>query len=79
MNDAHLLTTGRSKDFPYCRGAKVLTGDRISRSASKVKDEIESNKGSDLKGPSVTQLIMSMHRKDVKEGYEMFEESKSHT
>ena len=32
-----------------------------------------------MKGPSVTQPIMTMHRKDVKEGYEMFEEPKSHT
>ena len=32
-----------------------------------------------MKGLSVTQLIMSLHRKDEKEGYEMFEEPKSHT
>ena len=51
------------KDGSYCRGAKVLIGDRISKGAGKVKDKIESNKGTDLKGPSVTQLIMSLRRK----------------
>ena len=45
----------------------------------KVKDKIESNKGTDLKGPSVTQPIMSLRKKDEKEGYETFEEPKSHT
>ena len=67
------------KDGSYCRGAKVLIGDRVSRGTGKVKDKIESNKGTDLKGPSVTQLIMSLRRKDAKEGYEMLEEPKSHT
>ena len=45
---------------------KVLIGDRISRGMGKVKDKIESNKGENLKGPLVTQLIMSMCRKDEK-------------
>ena len=30
------------------------------------RQKIESNKGAALKGPSVIQLIMSMHRKDEK-------------
>ena len=67
------------KDGSYFRGAKVLIRDRISRKAGKVKDEIESNKGTDLKGPSVTQLIMSLHRKNEKEGDETPKEPKSHT
>ena len=67
------------KDGSYCRGTKVLTGDRISKGAGKVKDKIESNKGTDLKGPSVTQLIMSLCRKNEKEGDETPEEPKSHT
>ena len=70
---------GDPKDGSYCRSAKVPIGDRISRGAGKVKDKIESNKGADLKGPSVTQPIMSLCRKDEKEGYETFEEPKSHT
>ena len=45
----------------------------------KVKDKIESNKGTYLKGPSVTQLIMSLRRKNEKEGDETPEEPKSHT
>ena len=50
---------------------KVLIGDRVSKGAGKVKDKIESNKGTGLKGPSVTQLIMSlrirkMKRRDMK-------------
>ena len=45
---------------------KVQIGGKISRGTGKVKDKIESNKGIALKGPSVTQLIMSMHRKDEK-------------
>ena len=52
----------------YCRGTKVLIGDRVSRGVGKVKDKIESNKGTDLKGPSVTQSIMSLRRKDGKRG-----------
>ena len=67
------------KDGSYCRGAKVLIGDRISKGAGKVKDKIKSNKGTDLKGPLVTQLIMSLHRKNEKEGYETPKELKSHT
>ena len=58
---------------------KVPIGDRISRGAGKVKYKIESNKGVDLKGPSVTQPIMSLHRNYEKEGYETFEGPKSHT
>ena len=53
-------------------------GDRISRGVGKVKDKIESNKGTDLKSPSVTQLIMSLHRKDEKEEHETLKEPKSH-
>ena len=67
------------KDGSYCRGAKVLIGDRISKGTGKVKDKIESNKGTNLKGPSVTQLIMSLHRKNEKEGYKTLKEPKSHT
>ena len=70
---------GDPKDGSYCHGAKVPIGDRISRGVGKVKDKIESNKGADLKSPSVTQPIMSLRRKDEKEGYETFEEPKSHT
>ena len=66
MNDAHWLTAGRSKRLSYCCGAKVQIRGRISRGMGKVKDKIKSNKGAALKGPSVTQLIMSMRRKDEK-------------
>ena len=45
---------------------KVQIGDRISRGVGRVKDKAESNKNAALKGPSVTQSIMSMHRKDEK-------------
>ena len=45
---------------------KVQIGDMISRGAGRVKDRAESNKNVALKGPSVTQLIMSMRRKDEK-------------
>ena len=40
---------------------------------------MNSDKGTDLKGLSVTQWIMSAHRKDKKEGYVTFEEPKGHT
>ena len=53
--------------------------DKISRGTGKVEDKIESNKGADLKIPSVTQRIMSTCRKDEKEGYETFEQPKGHT
>ena len=70
---------GDPKYGSYCRSAKVPIGDRISRGPGKVEDKIESNKGADLKGSSVTQPIMSLRRKDEKEGYETFKEPKSHT
>ena len=41
-------------------------GDRISRGVGRVKDKAESNKNAALKGPLVTQWIMSMRRKDEK-------------
>ena len=37
--------------------------DRIARRASKIEGKVNSNKGADLKGLSVTQQIMSAHRK----------------
>ena len=58
---------------------KVLIGGRISRGVGKVKDKIKSKKRTGLKGSSVTQLIMSLRRKDEREGYETLEERKSHT
>ena len=39
---------------------------------------MKATKDVDLKSLSVTQLIMSLRRKDEKEGYEMLEEPKSH-
>ena len=41
-------------------------GDRISRGTGRVKDKAESNKNVALKGPSFTQSIMSMRKKDEK-------------
>ena len=46
---------------------------------AKSKEKIKSNKGTVLKGLSVTQRILSARRKDKKEGYETFEEPKGHT
>ena len=40
--------------------------DRIGRRASEVEGKTNSNKGIDLEGLSVTQWIMSAHRKDKK-------------
>ena len=40
---------------------------------------MKATKYADLKSPSVTQLIMSLRRKDEKEEYETLEEPKSHT
>ena len=54
------------KDCFYYHGMKVQIGDRISRGAGKVKDKIEGNKVANLKGPAVTQPIMSLRRKDEK-------------
>ena len=42
--------------------------DGIARRANKGEDKMNSNKGADLKGLSVTQRIMSAHRKDKKIG-----------
>ena len=39
-------------------------------SEGKDKKSKATKKNKDLKGPAVTQLIMSMHRKDEKEEYE---------
>ena len=54
-------------------------GDRIARRTSKLEGKANSDKGANLKGPSVTQRIFSARRKDKKEGYETFEEPKGHT
>ena len=51
----------------------------MSRGTGKVEDKIERNKGADLKGPLVTQRVISTRRKDEKEGYETFEQPKGHT
>ena len=54
-------------------------GDRISRGAGKVEDKMNSDRDTDLKGPSVTHLIMGVRRKDRKESSETFEGLESHT
>ena len=46
---------------------------------AKEKTKSKATKYADLKSPSVTQLIMSLRRKDEKEEYETLEEPKSHT
>ena len=46
-------------------------GDMITRRKSKLEGKANSDKGANLKGLSVTQQIMSLHRKD-KEKYETF-------
>ena len=43
------------------------------------KDKMRVDKGATMKGPSVTQPIMSMRRKDRKEGSETFKGLESHT
>ena len=48
--------------WQFCKN-QIKTG-RVARETSKGKDKIESNKSTDLKGPEVTQLIMSIRRKD---------------
>ena len=68
---------GAKGDRPFGRG--IAETSRIARRTSGIEDKSSSDKGIDLKGPSVTQLIMSLRRKDAKEGYEMLEEPKSHT
>ena len=65
-----------SKDFSDDRGREIvgrrelgrfgkgrIKDDRIARRASKGESKINSNEGADLKGLSVTQQIMSAHRK----------------
>ena len=47
--------------WKFCKN-QIETG-RVTRETSEGKDKIESNKSTDLKGPSVTQLIMSIRRK----------------
>ena len=54
-------------------------GDRISRGAGKVKDKMNSDRDTDLKGPSVTHPTMGVCRKDRKEGSETFKGLESHT
>ena len=46
---------------------------------AKEKTKSKATKYANLKIPSVTQLIMSLRKKDEKEEYERLEESKSHT
>ena len=48
-------------------------GDRNSRG------EMNSDRDTDMKGPAVSQLIMSIQRKRWREGYKMFEKTKGHT
>ena len=67
-----ILLQEDSKDYSDCRGLKLWMGEGITRRANKVEGEASSDKGRDLKGPSVTQRIMSAHRKDKKEGYGAF-------
>ena len=45
----------------------------------KEKTKSKATKYVDMKSLSVTQLIMSLRRKDEKEEYEMLKETKSHT
>ena len=79
MIDCRLIAGMSKRLFRLPQGEARTETDRISRSASKVKGKIKSNKGTDLKGLSVTQWILSACRKDKKEGYETFEEPKGHT
>ena len=62
--------------WQFCKNQ--IETDRVARETSEGKDKIKSNKGTYLKGPSVTQLIMSLRRKNEKEGDETPEEPKSH-
>ena len=50
--------------WQFCKN-QIETG-RVARETSEGKDKIESDKSPDLKGPAVTQLIMSIWRKDEK-------------
>ena len=52
---------------------------RIARRASEVEGKTNSNKGTDLEGLSVTQRIMSAHRKDKNRDMKRFEGPKGHT
>ena len=51
----------------------------IARRASKVEGEANNDKGTDLKGLSVTQRIMSAHRKDKNKDLKRFGGLKGHT
>ena len=53
--------------------------DRIARRASEVEGKTNSNKGKDWEGLSVTQWIMSAHRKDKSRDVKRFEGPKGHT
>ena len=79
MINCRLIVGASKRLFQLLWGEVQIETDRISRSASKVKGKIKSNKAADLKGLSVTQRILSARKKDKKEGYETFEESKGHT
>ena len=48
--------------WQFCKN-QIESG-RVARETSEGKDKIKSNKSTDLKGPAVTQLIMSIQRKD---------------
>ena len=79
MINCRLIAGASKRLFRLLRGEVRTETDRISRSTSQVEGKIKSNKGTDLKGLSVTQRILSVRRKDKKEGYETFEEPKGHT
>ena len=48
-------------------------GDRISRGAGRVEDQMNSDRDTDLKGSSVTHLIMGVRRKDKNDGSKSLE------
>ena len=79
MINCHLIAGVSKRLFGLLRGEVRTKTDSISRSASQVEGKIKSNKGTNLKGLSVTQRILSARRKDKKEGYKTFEEPKGHT
>jgi len=79
MINCRLIAGASKRLFRLPRGEGRTETDRISRSASKVEGKIKSNKGADLKGLSVTQRIMSAHRKDKNKDMKRFGGLKGYT
>ena len=64
-------------DGPFGRGRSETN--RITIKTNEGKDKMNGDKGAALKVQSVTQPIMSMRRRDRKEGSETFEGLEIHT